>query len=224
MPACAALAAVLACAGCDAEPPPAEERLLVVDGIAITLAEVEPYVAFLDSIVPEAGRKTKLYRVLDEHVLPLRLAQRAFPEERQLQLQRARGLSEVATNVHELDQQSAQISDRMHRDLTRMQAKLPVAMFLFDTAQLGAASPPIELANGYVVAGAFDLHESPRKVEDYVEALLVGFATHENDAWNEWLLAERQRVADRVTFVHPDYREAIPSWLRLPSATTPKGP
>lgn len=210
------LAALLACGGCGEEAPAATDRLLVVDGLEISLAEVEPYVAFLDSFLPEGGRKAKILRILDEHVLPLRLAQRAFPEQRQQQLTRARGLCEVATNAVELDDQSRLLQERTRRNVSRLQPRLPVAMFLFEPLRTGSVSPPLEVPSGYVVAAAFDLFESALMIDDYVDALQVGFMTHDAENWGVWLAKEKQRVATLVTYVHPDYREAMPPWLQLP--------
>ncbi len=211
-------ALVLAVVGtaCGADAAPADDRLLVVDGITITLAEVQPYLTFLDSFLPEGGRKAKLLRVLDEHVLPLRLAQRAFPEQRRAALQRAADLCAVAGNAAELDAQSRLLPDRTRRNVTRLHPRLPVAMFLFDPLRVGSVSPPLEVPSGYVVAAAFDLQESALVLDDLADTLQVGFMTHDPTAWAAWLLAERQRVGAAVTHVHPDYREAMPEWLQLP--------
>ncbi|MBL9077326.1 MAG: hypothetical protein JNL08_07480 [Planctomycetes bacterium] len=211
------LAAALGLAACSDRPPaPADDRLLVVDGITITLAEVEPYVAFLDAAVPEAGRKTKIRRIVDEHLLPLRLAQRAFAARRAELREQAAALCGIATNSSELERVAPMQGDRTRRNLSRMQPRLPVAMFLFDPLLTGAVSPPIEVPNGWVVATAFDLHEGALMLDDYVDALQIGFLTHDAEGWGQWLLAERARVAGTVTWVHPDYREAMPDWLHLP--------
>jgi hypothetical protein len=193
-----------------------DDRLLVVDGIEITLAEVEPYVAFLDSVLPEGGRKAKVLRVLDEHLLPMRMAQRAFPEQRRQMLERAQGLADVATNAPELDEQSRLVTDRHRIKASRVQPLLPVAMFLFEPLTVGAVSPPIEVPAGFVVTAAFDLTESQLMLDDYVDALVVGFPTHELEPWMAWLNAEKARIGPLVTYVHPDYREAMPEWLQLP--------
>lgn len=215
LPYAAALLAVTvllsACSG-DA---PAEERLLVLDGIEIRLAEVEPYVAFLDSFIPEGGRKTKIQRVLDEYLVPLRLAQRAFPAERRQLKERADALRSVATNVNELEQQSRLIKEKRRSNLTRMHAHLPVAMFAFDPLRVGAVSPPLEMPEGWYVVGAFDLRESPGMVlDDYIDALQVGFITHTTSQWHEWYDAAKVELADKASFVHPDYVNAMPPWIR----------
>lgn len=209
---------LLACAiaACDRQPPE-EPRLLVVDGIEIRRDEVEPFVAFLDSFLPEGGRKTKIARVLDEYLLPLRLAQRAFPAEREQLRARAQALADVAGNVAELEQHSALIETRRRSTLTRTRAMLPIAMRLFDPLQTGAVGPPIEVPQGWFVVGAYDLVTSPGlALEDAVDALQVGFVTHTAVQWREWLEAQKQAIADKVTFVHPDHHGALPAWLRPP--------
>lgn len=194
---------------------PAEQRLLVLDGIEIRLADVEPYVAFLDSFLPEGGRKTKIQRVLDELLIPLRLAQRAFPKERQELKARADALCSVATNVNELEQQSRLIREKRRSNLTRMHAQLPVAMYAFDPLRVGGVSQPIEVPEGWFVVGTYDLRESPGLVlEDYIDALQVGFITHTSAKLLEWYSAQKQELADKATFVHPDYKNAMPPWIR----------
>jgi hypothetical protein len=203
------------------EQPRAEARLLVLDGIEIMLADVEPYVAFFDSYMPEGGRKTKIQSVLDEHLIPLRYAQRAFADQRRELKKRADDLCAVAGNVAELELHAGQIVEKRKSEMRRQGALLPVAMYAFEPEQaplrVGAVSPPLELPYGFIVAGIYDLHESPGlKGDDYVELLQVGFLTHSR---KDWLLhfAEVQRtLADKATFVHPDYVHAMPSWIRIP--------
>lgn len=212
----AATVAALSFAGCGDATPPADPRLLVVDDVEIRLDELDPYVAFLDSYLPEGGRKTKVQHVLEEHVLPLRLAQRAFGPQRAEQRARAEALCAVAGNVAELEQQSRLLPHQHRSTMSRRDARLPVAMFLFDPLRVGAVSPPIELPQGWFVAAAYDLRESPVVYGDMVDALQVGFVTHTAGEWASWYGAERERIATKVTYVHPDYRDAMPSWLQLP--------
>lgn len=211
------LVAAFAGSSCSEQAPASSDRLLAVDGIEISLREVEPYVTFLDSFLPEGGRKAKILRVLDEYLLPLRLAERAFPEQRRKALDSALALTAVATNAVELDERSQLLTNRSRHNLTRLLPPLPVAMFLFAPLRTGAVSPAIPVPNGYIVAAAFDLNDTaPVALSDYVDALQVGFLTHERDDWTAWLEAEKKRIAPLVTYVHPDYREAMPAWLHLP--------
>lgn len=210
------LALVAALAGCGGKAPE-ERRLLVVDGIEITLADVEPYIAFYDGYLPEGGRKSKALRALEDQVLPLRLAQRAFAPQRAAQRQLAEALCSVATNALELEQQSQQVRDKRRANLTRGTALLPVGMWAFDPTRVGAVSPPLELPHGWFVVGLFDLKESQGLVmDDYVDALQVGFVTHTRIEFDAWYREQQALLADKATFVHPDYEHALPSWLRPP--------
>jgi SpoU rRNA methylase family enzyme len=209
--------AAIALATCSkATPETPSDRLLVVDGLEIRLQDVAPYVAFLDSFLPEGGRKVKIQRVLEEHVLPLFVARRAFGLERERMLRDAQGLVAVATNVSELDQQTAQAVHKKRRNQTRLQPRLPVAVFLFDPLLTGSVSQPIEVPQGWIVAGCYDIHQSPLATDDYVDGLQVGFMTHSDKEWVDWYEAEKKRLAAKATFVHEDYRDAMPDWIQKP--------
>ena len=211
-----ALALLLAACGGNAPAP--ESRLLVVDGIEIGIAEVEPYIEFLASFMPNAGRKTRVQMVLDQYLLPLRLAQRAFPKQRAEQREHAEALRSVATNVEELKQRAELLPPHLKdvRNLRRTHAQLPVALFLFDPMLEGSVSQPIEVPSGYFVVGCLGRHETQSALDDYCSALQIGFVTHSATEWQQWIEGEHARVADKVTFVHPDYREALPTWLKPP--------
>jgi hypothetical protein len=217
----AALCAVVAVAGCrkhapvkPAEPGP-EQRLLVLDGITITFGDLQPYADFLDRYWADAGRRTKLAKVLDDYVLPLRLAQRAFPTERKEQLDKANGLRSVAGNSIELEQAAKELGVQT-KQVTPGRVEIPTAMFLFDELRTNSVSDPIELPWGYRVCTAFALHRASVAVDDMADALMIGFATHDRTAWDTWLAAERQRIARKVTWVHPEYRDILPPWLKTP--------
>ena len=216
-----ALALAMFFAACD-DPPavaPAPQGpgdvLLRIDGIDITFGEVEPYLKFLDETMPEGGRRTKVQKVLQEFVVPLRLAQRKFPEERRVMQERARHLRSVATNVDELEQQGAQLVIKSVQ-LTRGQADLPVVVFLFDPLTTRGVSEVLEVPRGFVVAAARDLHETAAAVYDTVDAVMVGFFTQTPADWETWKHVAQEDVAHKATYIHPDYREAMPTWLKLP--------
>jgi hypothetical protein len=211
------VAGSLALTGCGDDKPADEPRLLVLDGIEFRLADVAPYVQFFDSFLPEGGRKTKVQRVLEEYLIPLRLAQRAFPKERQAQKAIADGLCSVATNVEELERQTVQMKDRLRANMTRTQAQIPVAMFLFDPLRVRAVSEPLELPQGWFVVAAHDLIASPAlQIADYVDALQVGFVTHTSGDFYKWYEAQKVALADKATFVHPDHLTAMPPWIQPP--------
>ena len=196
-------------------PPAASDVLLRIDGLEITFGEIAPYVKFLEETMPEAGHKTKVQKVLQDFCVPLRLAQRAFAAERRAMRERAANLRSVATNVLELEQQGAQQVIK-RREVTRGQVDLPIAVFLFDPLNTGGTSDVIEVPRGYVVAAAHELKEAPGAVFDTVDAVQVGFFTQTPGDWETWKQLEQERVADKATYIHPDYREAMPTWVKLP--------
>lgn len=207
--------ALVAFAGCGGDEPkrPAvdPDLLLTIDGIDIKLQELAPYLEFVAQSHPDTGRKTAIQMVLEKYLVPLRLAQRAFPAERAQQHQRAADMRSVVGNVLELQQKSElQVVGRGR--MTRMMLDLPVAMFLFDPLRTGDVGGPLEVPRGYIVAGALDYHQAPLAAEDMVDALEVGFFTHEVGAWKEWIEAEQLRVKNKITYIHPDYKEVLPTW------------
>lgn len=211
------LAASAAVPGCgDERQGTAETRLLVLDGICITLDDVAPYLAFLDACLPEGGHKTKVQKILDDQLIPLRLGQRAFAAERQRLRERADALRAVSSNVEELEQHTALLETKGRLKIGRMQAKLPAAMFLFDALQLRSVSQPLELPQGWMVVAAYDLHESAMAVHDWVDALEITFYTHTTGEWLGWYAVQKAALASTATFVHPDYRNAMPEWIQLP--------
>lgn len=197
-------------------PPPPEPRLLVVDGLTITFEDLQPFVDYIRSFRPEAGTKSITMKALDEHVLPLRLAQRAFAEEREAQHNNAQALSDVADNVYDLENFTENTGHKQRKKLARMQAHLPVSMFVFDPLKTGAVSPPLELPQGWFVVASYDMVESPLAVADHVDVLQVAFVTHDADQWALWYDEEKRRITDKVTFVHPDYAHRLPPWLNPP--------
>lgn len=211
-----AAATVLAACG-DEQSPPAygPDVVLVVDGLEIRRQEIERFQAIHASTAPELGRRTIVRYLLENHVLPLRYAQRAFADRRAELREQARLLTTVAGNVVELEQRCEPFFHQ-RKLLNRRQVEAPVAEFAFDRERLGSVSEPLEVPKGFVVAGCFDIQESAIVSEDLADLLQVGFLTHTNAEWVAWLRSEFDRTADKVTYVHPDYREALPFWLKLP--------
>lgn len=209
-----ALLGFAAC-GADSGAPAKEERLLVLDGIEIRFADVEPFVAYLDSYLPEGGRKTKIQHVLDDHVIPLKLAQRAFADQRRVQKVRADEICSVAKTWDELEKVSAQLADKKRAVVTRTHSRLPVEMYAFDPLHSGSVSPPLEVPEGWFIAGIYDVQQSPAQMlSDRVDMLQVGCVTHTSREWADFYAAEKQRIAGKATFIHPDYVHAMPVWIR----------
>lgn len=203
------------CGDSPAAPTPDPNVVLIVDGIEIRRAEVDRYAAVHSSTAPELGRRTIERHLLENYVLPLRFAQRDFAARRAELLQQARGLAEVASNVLELEQRS-ELFFKQRKQVTRRQIEPPVAEFAFDREKLGSVSGVLEVPKGFIVAGCHDILESRIVTEDVADLLQVGFVTHDNREWAEWMRAMQDRIADKVTFVHPDLRDSLPTWMKLP--------
>lgn len=208
-----------ACGGEAPSPAPAALTdatvVLTIDGLSITHGELRPYREFLDALGPEFAAKVKYRRVLDEFAIPLHLARRAFPSERQQQLDRCKNLRSIATNTAELEKHGAMLVNK-RKDLTRRSVEFPVAMFLFDELQTGNVSEPLEVPRGWILAGAYEIKKAALLLDDLADSVQVGFLTHTPGDWATWLDHEKDRIATKVTFVHPQFREALPEWIRLP--------
>jgi hypothetical protein len=92
----------------------------------------------------------------------------------------------------------------------------PMSIFLFDPLLTGAVSEPIEIPRGHLVVAAHEYFEHASTAHDIVEATQVGYFTHTIPEWDAWYGEERARVADKVSYVHPDYADALPSWCKKP--------
>lgn len=202
------------------EPAPGD-RLLTVDGIDVTFGELQPYSDFLGRYWADSGRRARIGKIVDDLILPLRLAQRALARERQQLLERARALSAVAGNAIELEQHGKALGVR--KNVTPGRVDIPTAMFLFDEARIGSVSPPIEVPQGFLVCAAFQVDHAAVAVDDIADAFIVGFTTARDQvSWIEWLGEQQRAITDKVTYVHSDYRDVLPHWLKAPTTPTPQ--
>jgi hypothetical protein len=218
---------LFAAAGCSRENTPngsgapaqaqltADTLLLTLDGIEFRWGDASGYVSFYDAIYPQWSLRTKLRKVLEDHLVPLRLAQRAFPELRAEQLQKARAMQSVCGNALELARKAEGLHHR-RGEVGLQLVEVPVAVFLLDRARLGSVSDPIELPQGYMLCGALDLREGGVVGDDLVDAVQVPFQTHDHPTFRKWLDEQQAALARKASFVHPDYRNAMPVWLQLP--------
>lgn len=219
--ACCLLLALAGLTGCGEDAPatppgtgPADP-LLRLDGIEVAFGELEPWLGMLERNYPRYSRTTKIRTVLEQHVLPLRLAQREFAAERQAMLERARDLKRVAGNAVELEQRAAMLPS-MRKLVTPGDVPMPVAQFLFDPALTGAVSEPIELPQGWVVAAARDLRRGGVAADDQADAVVVHFFTHEPVAHRDWIERRQTELAGKASWAHPDHLQALPPWLGPP--------
>ncbi|GAB4138329.1 MAG: hypothetical protein Fur0037_03980 [Planctomycetota bacterium] len=195
--------------------PAPETVILTLDGFDVRFGDVLPFVELYDRAYPSWTLASKVRRVLETHVIPLRLAEREFPAERAAVLEKARALRSVAGNVVELEQQARGLFER--KKVTIQQLEPPLALFLLDRSRIGAVSEPVALPQGFCVAGAVDIEEAGVVSDDLVDAIQVPFYTFPDKyAYHDWLASAEAECAGRATFVHPDFRNAMPPWLKLP--------
>ncbi|MEQ1631986.1 MAG: hypothetical protein ABL997_06410 [Planctomycetota bacterium] len=192
-----------------------DDVLLVVDDVTITYGDVKDQVEWLDQIAPEYSLRKKIQKVLPEYTLPVMFARREFGPSREKLFELAKTVRAASGNVEELEKNG---SDRTFRraTITRGDVEVPVAAFLFEPTNIGAVSQPIEVPGGWMLVSAVDLKQARVPMEDLCEAVQVGFFTHDAKFWREWKQDLKARLQKRVSYVHPDYRLAMPPWLELP--------
>lgn len=189
--------------------------LLALDGIEITWGELADRVAWLDELAPEYSLQKKIQALLTDETITMRFARREFGAQREEQRQLAETFRASVGNVQELAKAGVHRTYR-RAPLTRGDVTVPVARFVFEETNVGGVTPVTEVPRGYVVAGAFDLKQARAPMEDVVDVGILGFYTHDEGAWSGWTDQLRARIRTRVTYVHPDFRLAMPPWLVLP--------
>jgi hypothetical protein len=191
-----------------------DDPLVVIDDVTITFGDIEPALRWFDSLSRTDSKRAKMRRILEEYLVPQKFAERDFAALRELQLAQASALCEISGNVVELEENSRQMQF-VRKEVTQRDVEISVAMFLFDESRIGAASAPIPVPQGFIVAGAFDLTHHQLVLLDRVDALQVPFHTHTVETFAKWREELPQRLADKATFFHPGYRDAMPTWLEL---------
>jgi hypothetical protein len=214
--ACLGSALVAACsADSPAQPaPPAPGVVLSIDGVQVTAAEVDALTARFDAFDSRVGRATRIRYALDSWLLPLKLAERAFAAERAVQLERAEALARAVDNggYPALRAQGAAHGRELRE--TRRAFPLPVADWLFAIENVGRVSPVIATPQGFTLVSAYQIERGTTRMHDRVEAFQAVFYTHDARQFDAWVNEQRGRIADRIGYVHPDYREALPAWLK----------
>ena len=213
--------AALTLGACDHEPPePAHPPglVLVVDGIEIFESDLEPLLAYAQSVDKRTGRMTVIGGILDHHVLPTKLAQRAFQKERAQQLELAEGLASAIGNGSYLDltNKAKHVSSLSESAVLRHEIPLTLAAWAFEPENVARVSPILESPQGYSLVSTYHLQPGVTRVTDRADICQVSFYTHGPDDFGAWLVETKRTVADKVTFVNPEYRRAIPPWLEIP--------
>lgn len=213
--------ALLACAGllaCGGEDPPAPatrpaDVVLEFDGLTITRGEIEAFFPYLEALDPTLGLNYRRRVILAKHLIPLKLAQRAFAEPRAGLKARAEALVRNVGNggYPDLVAKSRHMGGYQAKDpLSRNELAFAATPFAFDREHLGQVRGPIEVPQGFVVLATAHVTDALTKVMEKAEVWQVPFFHHDGAAFGKWV-AEALRAAGRkVTYVHPEYRDVLP--------------
>lgn len=199
-----------------------EQVILVVDGLSFTRQQVEEFFPWLHSVHSRSGRNLLAQYVLGDYLIPVALARREFRALRDEQQQRAATLRKVIGNggYPELVARGQAFGGfAPHPPVQSPRLALPLQRWAFDVENLGQVSPPLEVPEGFALIAAADVRTGVTRLEDTAEVFLVPFYTHTAAETKRWLDQRREAIADRVTWVHPEWRDALPPWLHLPAAS-----
>jgi len=198
-------------------PAPHTDVALEFDGLQIHEQEIAPLRDYVRSIDGRSGQLTMIGGILDSFLIPLKLAQRAWPEERAAQRELALGLVSAVGNegYPGLVQKGRAVAGEPEAELkTRNDLPLPLQAWAFDQQKIGQVSPVIETPQGFAVISTYRIIEGRTRDGDTAEVYQVSFYTHGAKAFADWYYAERTSVAGKVTHVNEDYRRALPPWIR----------
>lgn len=185
------------------------------DGTSILRRDLERFDEYLARVDPRLGRKTRIQGVLTQHVLQVALARRDHGEARELRHQEAAALAASVGNCRELMEtcQNRGIGTE-HGPAPRIRFPLAVAEFVFDPANIGAVSGPIETPHGFVVVGVRDIVQQQTTTSDLATAFLVGFPMFSTpEDYSAWWREARESIVGTISYQHPDLEEALPPWL-----------
>jgi hypothetical protein len=191
--------------------------VLEIDGLRISAEELADFEDYFRELDPTMGRNYRIGELLDQFVLPLHLARRAFGEERARARDLATSLAALVGNggyTELVKRGEVHGGYQPESPFGRNQLPMPVARYAFDERHLFQVSPPIEVPQGFCVIATYKLLQGVSTVQDRVEAYVVLFDTQSTGGFSTWYKAEKQRIGDRVTYVHPDYRDALPPWVK----------
>ena len=205
---------------CTEQPEPSDsfpaDLVLELDGLQFWQHELTPLIEYLQSIDKRRGSMSAAVGVLDSHLIPLKLVRRAWAAERAAARARCDALANAVGNggYPALVKFGRQVAGEPTTVLLRRsELPLPIAQWAFDADNLGLVSPPIETAAGFSLVSTYRIEEGITRTEDRAEVYEVRFETHEPRELLEWLTRTRTDLAHQATFVHPDYRGSLPSWL-----------
>ncbi len=201
------------------EPPVQKDPVILrVADLEVRQTEIQAFADYLQELDPIMGKMKRCRDLLAGYLLPLKLARRDFPNERAGQRKRAEVLARVLGNTASYDDLVAQSQRypgaRLQKALVRPLMTLPEARWAFEDIRIGQASPILETPRGYSILATLDKQPGPTRHYDAADVWTVPFHTHDYRTYVDWLARARQSLSGKVTFIHHDYKEALPDWLR----------
>ncbi|MHC4078371.1 MAG: hypothetical protein ACYST0_08030 [Planctomycetota bacterium] len=201
-----------------AEPPATDPVILRAADVEVRRSEIAALDDYLQELDPTLGEMTRRRAVLDLYLLPLKLAQRDFEKERAVQRKRAEALARVlgdSASCDDLAAQGRRFPDAgLRQGLVRRVMALPEARWAFAEAHVGQVSPILETPRGYTILATLEKRPGQTKHYDVADVWVVPFRTHPQKAYLDWLPRAKGSLAGKLTFIHEDYKEALPHWLR----------
>lgn len=208
--------------GCDqpkTAPPVRPGVVLELDGIEVREAELEPLLAFVRKSGDRPGRNLSVQIVLDRHVLPTWFARRAFAAERQRLQAQAEAMRRSVMASGGADPQLRAKGAILGGEespglIARNAMELAQAAWCFEPDNLGLVSPVVEVPRGFCLLSFADFRPGLERSGDLVNAYQVPFYTHDKRAFDTWWAEQKLALAGKLSYVHPDYVDALPNWLR----------
>lgn len=218
----AMLGAALTTAGCDDAPPAPQVRpgvVLELDGITVRDAELGDLLGYLARSGERLGRSFAAQTVLDRHVLPMRFAQRTFAVQRAALREQAEAMRRSVMASGGADPQLRAKGAILGGEaspglLSRAGMELAQAAWCFVPENLGVVSPVIEVPRGFCLLSVADHRPGVERTGDLVDAYQVPFYTHDRKAFEAWWDEQKRTLAGKLGYVHPDYADALPAWLK----------
>lgn len=219
---------LLALSACEQPAAPVRPGVVLdIDGLEIHESDLAPMLAYLATTGERLGRNYQVQGVLDQYLIPLKLAQRAFAEQRKPLRERAEALRRAVKDAGDADPQLREKSAAIRGAeapglVNRSIMDLPQAAWCFDPNNLGLVSPVLELPHGFCVMSFRDYKPGLQRSQDESDVYLVPFFSHDVRGFARWYDEQKPALAKAVRYCHPDYRDALPHWLRagLPGPTS----
>jgi hypothetical protein len=205
---------------CDQAPPaPRPGVVLELDGLVVEEADLEPLLTSVRNAGERLGDSFAVQLVLDGHLLPVLAARRAFAARRDELRQSAEAMRRSVLSSGGADPQLRAKGAIMGGEespglIGRNSMELAQAAWCFEPDNFGQVSPVLEVPRGFCLMSVADYRPGIERSGDLVNAYQVPFYTHGKREFDDWWAEQRRVLAGKLTYVHPDYADALPPWLK----------